>query len=316
MAMVSDFEVMHLHARLRDLMAALGPMAQDVVLLKGAALGLAVYADPRARPMRDLDILVPPGRTEMMRQLAVRQGWAESAPAGEAFYAAHQHVAPLTDGQGTGLELEIHTEVLAGRHPFAFGGHEVRARCVEVPGHGVACRVPSLAHQVIHLSLHFAWSHKMSTCAWRTCRDLHAVTSMDAFDWQLLVVDVEAAGAGAACYWALAFAATYTGLVVPEEVLCALRRYVPPGSHWVLARHLALQMSALEVTCPSEALSRWCWAQALGLTGHRGSIDDPWERDRLLRLGPPTAWPPRRAPLRRLWTQSRKLLAYAGRVVG
>ena len=59
MSMVSEFRMSHLESRLLSALDTLAEAEIEPVLLKGAALALTVYGSFVARPMSDVDLLVP-----------------------------------------------------------------------------------------------------------------------------------------------------------------------------------------------------------------------------------------------------------------
>jgi hypothetical protein len=85
--------------------------------------------------------------------------------------------------------------------------------------------------------------------------------------------------------------------------------------HGLIARHFALQLNELRPACPSEALGRSIWSRGVGVRMADLSLDDPWERDKLLRCGPPEQWKPRRATWRRAWTRSILMARYGWSVM-
>lgn len=307
LAMIGEFEQAQLERRLRALLQALGPAASDVVLLKGAALGCTVYPAFRDRPMRDLDLLVPRSLLGTVREAALAHGWRRGANEHSVAYELHQHAAPMADAEGTGVQLELHTELLADGHPFRLSGAEVLARSVPVTIDGVACRVPAAADMLLHLVLHFGWVHGLSDCAWRTFRDARHVIAAGGFDWDEYAERTRAASADQVSFWTLGFGAAYSGLAVPPALLKTQARGVPRLGRRLLARHLAPSMGDARHQSPSVRLSRWMWTRALALPRHVA----PWQREALFPAREPPTGDRRKAVGRRLVTRTRLLLAYA-----
>ncbi len=79
------------------------------LVLKGAALTQLYYLDPGARPMDDLDVLVPPDRAADAFEMLTRSGWRQKT--GEAFQTARflNHATGLVDGSGRELDLHWNT---------------------------------------------------------------------------------------------------------------------------------------------------------------------------------------------------------------
>jgi hypothetical protein len=264
-AMVSEFTMGHLEHRLRDTLAVLSGAGVDAILLKGAALAHTVYPSFVERPMGDVDLLID-------------QRHADRDPEMDQFYAGHHHLPPLVDARGTGVMLELHTALFAEGGPFRFSADEIRrdARTVVRGGHAV--RVPSVAHQLLHLSLHFAWSHMMSGGAWRTFRDLNALVHVGEVNWADFLVLARTSRGGTCCYWTFRLARTLAGVRVPAEVERALRPAVPDSMLRRLEQHFILQVLPTESVCPSVKVGYTMWRLGIlpGRSGH-GAVR-PWGR--------------------------------------
>ncbi len=111
----------HAHAsavRARVVADVAHAMAQARVpwlVLKGAALAHLVYADPRLRPMRDVDLLVRKSDVGRVCDVLTRCGFS---PGGIAVTARHHHVQAMAKTvEGATVTIELHHELLA-RTPF------------------------------------------------------------------------------------------------------------------------------------------------------------------------------------------------------
>ena len=76
MAMVSEFRMSHLESRLLAALDTLTEAEIEPVLLKGAALALTVYGSFVARPMSDVDLLVPREHVLRARDALLSASWA------------------------------------------------------------------------------------------------------------------------------------------------------------------------------------------------------------------------------------------------
>jgi hypothetical protein len=285
LAMVSEFRLLRLEQRLGDALDVLAEAGVDVVLLKGAALACTVYGSFPLRPMGDADLLVRCECADEAMALLTAHGWAaEGAAAHEEFYAGHHHRPPLDDRTGSGARLELHTGLFFDGHPFRFDAPDVRSRAVTVAHGRRMVRVPEAQHQVLHVCLHFVWSHMLALGAWRTFRDLRLLVSAEGFDWSAFTrLAVESRG-GSCCYWALRLAHDLVGVGVPPAVLQALR---PPEPEYVLhrvQRHFTYHMLPSEWICPSLRVARAMWTTGVrpAWSGH-GDVR-PWDRTAIFRV--------------------------------
>jgi hypothetical protein len=284
LAMVAEFRMSHLQERLLAALDTLAAAEADVVLLKGAALALTVYGSFVARPMSDVDVLVAPADAVRARDALLGAGWiaAPSAIAPE-FYDGHQHLPPLVDAQRTGTQLELHTSLFFEGHPFLLSADDIRRRAERIVVQGREALVPSVHDQLLHLCLHFAWSHMMATGAWRTFRDLDALLHTHRVNWAEFTRLAVASRGGSACYWTFRLARRVAGIAVPADVERALAPPEPEFARERLEQHFTYDLLPTEHICPSLWVTYTMWQ--LGLrprwSGH-GRVR-PWDRaDELL----------------------------------
>jgi putative nucleotidyltransferase-like protein len=232
--------------------------------------------------MADLDLLVKPTHTKQAFALMCSAGWSDTKPATLAgFYeGVHHHLPPLDDANGTGLGLEIHSAITPRAEAIQLSGESIwkSARAVELKGRHTF--VPATHHQIVHLAVHFAWSHGITrSVGWRTFRDLHHIAAESTIDWDETVRCAEQARARTCCYWTLRLARALTDLLVPEEILKSLR---PPRSRpaaRLLERHFTSSMFATSKSaCPSVRLNDWLWSVAIAprWSGHGNAR--PWDQ--------------------------------------
>jgi hypothetical protein len=283
MAMVSEFRMLHLESRLLSAIDTLAAAEIEPVLLKGAALALTVYGSFVARPMTDVDLLVPRDDVLRARDALLTAGWRAGTDNTPEFYEGHQHLQPLVDSQGTGTSLELHTSLFFEGHPFALTSDDIRDRAEQVVVRGRAVLVPSVHDQLLHLCLHFAWSHMMATGAWRAFRDLDALLRTGRVDWKEFTTLARDARGGSSCYWTFRMARTVAGIAVPAWVERAL---APPEPEFALRRleqHFTYDLLPTENISPSLWLTYTMWRAGLRprWSGH-GRVR-PWDRaDELL----------------------------------
>jgi len=283
MSMVSEFRMAHLESRLLSALDTLEDSEIEPVLLKGAALALTVYGSFVARPMSDVDLLVPRDDVMRAREALIASGWTEGVENSPEFYEGHHHLQPLVDAQGTGTSLELHTSLFFEGHPFALTSEDIRRRADKVVVRGRMVLVPSVHDQLLHLCLHFAWSHMMATGAWRAFRDLDALLRTERVNWKEFTKLALDARGGSACYWTFRLARTVAGISVPGWVERAL---VPPEPEFALRRleqHFMYDLLPTENSSPSLWLTYTMWRAGLRprWSGH-GRVR-PWDRaDELL----------------------------------
>lgn len=276
---VSHFRQLHLEHRLRETLEVLHRDGVDVLLLKGAGLALTAYGSFAERPMLDLDLLVRPEDADRALELVSRVRWkGPENEANSSFYAQHHHLAPLEDGDGTEFSLELHTDLFPRGHVFGLTPNLLWRDAVTVPLAGAW--VASPIHQLLHLSLHFAWSHFMSSSGWKTFRDIGTLLRTSAIDWDSFAEEAERGHASTACFWTFRLASELCGVRIPEAVLAGLR---PRGGSLLLnrlERHFAGSVLGFGVVCPSMRLQRWMWT--LGMQPERSGHGPvrPWDGSR------------------------------------
>lgn len=277
---VTQFRMARLEERLRETLAALRAAGIEVILLKGAGLATTVYRSFAERPMADLDLMVLPESGPEAWEVVRGAGWRpEGLEEADGLYADHQHYPPLLDEGGTNLGLDLHTALLSAGHPFELPLAEVWARAEPVPAWGPGVYVLDRSTQIVHLCLHFAWSHVMRASAWRTCRDIGTLLESGRLDWGELIDLSRSARAATCAYWTLRLARDLAGVEVPGEVLA---RLAPPGTDLFLRfleRHYLCQLvKGPGLGCPSPRLAEIAWTLGIrpGWSGHGSKR--PWSR--------------------------------------
>jgi len=280
LALVSDFAMLHLDARLRESLGALHRAGVRVMLLKGAALAHTVYAGVRQRPMSDIDLLVDSSCAHVARRVMLETGWREIVGGiPDTAYEHHHHLPPLRDGRSPDLQLEVHTALFPERQPFAFDVEDLWAKGRPLGGGFPDVFVPSPIHSLLHACLHFLWSHQGRFGVWRTVRDIDVLSRDPAVDWIAYTEAARAARGATSCYWTLRLADKVAGVAAPADVMSQLR---PPRSAYVLRaieRHFLRNLFPVENACPSVALDHALWELAVmpSWSGH-GDVR-PWDEE-------------------------------------
>lgn len=276
-SMVAEFRLRCLEQALLEATGILSGAGVDVVLLKGAALALTVYPSFVDRGMQDLDLLVRPEDAARASQALERAGWLPAYPRTmDPFFRQHHHAVPLEAPRLANARVELHTGLFRGDGPFAFTPDDIRRDAVPVTVGGQTVRLPSNAHMLLHLCLHFVWSHGLARGMLRTAQDLDVLwRRTPGFDASFARVASDARAA-TCCYWTLRYAQRLLDVPVPADLLAALR---PPGAEWLLdllERHFATVAGLTPVTCPSVQVDRGMWSLAV-LPGWSGlGAKRPW----------------------------------------
>lgn len=279
LALVSDFAMLHLDARLRESLRAMHNAGIRVMLLKGAALAHTAYGGIRQRPMSDIDVLVDPSNAHLARRIMLDTGWRELVGGiPDAVYDRHHHLPPLHDANAPDLQLEIHTALFPERQPFAFDARDLWVRAKPLGGFPDAF-TPDAVHSLLHACLHFLWSHQGRFGVWRTVRDIDVLARSGELDWAAFVDAAFATRGATSCYWTFRIAEITGGVTVPADVV---RRLRPPRSSYVLQaieRHFLRNLFPVEFACPSVTLDHALWELAVmpSWSGH-GEVR-PWDEE-------------------------------------
>lgn len=282
LARVNDFRMLRLESLLADALDVLDGAGVSVMLLKGAGLATTVYGSFSARPMYDVDLLVPGSDADRAWQLLRAAGWVHNeAECPADFYDSHCHLPPLDDPMRTGLALELHRAATEDQDNGGVGlsTELLWGNAVTVTFRGREVRVPCPEHQILHLATHFAWSHGLASAAWRTFRDLRQLMEHASIDWDRLVGDAAETRATTCCYWTFRLARSLAGIPVDDGVLARTR---PPRPEWalrIIEHHFAANLFPFSrAPCPSARMTQTLWSAGMAprWSGHREAR--PWHR--------------------------------------
>jgi hypothetical protein len=248
------------------------------MLLKGSALASSVYAKFADRPMGDLDVLVRPDQAIDAWSLLQQHDWSWPATTWPAEqYAAHQHLPPLVNPSGGDTTLEIHTALLPTGHPFDWPVESVWDEARRIVFAGRTTLVPQPLHQLLHVCVHFGWSHEMRSGGWRMLRDVTALSRGAVIDWPAFVQLAQRSRARTCCFWTLLLAHNLAGAAIPSDVLVALRPRRPAFLFKRLEGHFLRQLFSVEHTCPSVALCHALWELAIAPRWSGHGRARPWQ---------------------------------------
>lgn len=316
LAMVMEFKQHQLRRLMTATLAALHDAGFQLLLLKGAAVtahGLGEFLD---RPMADLDILLPERDARCAWEIAQRHGWVwDEAEFPLRLYRDLHHLPPLIDKSGSGQRLEIHHDLFARGHPFAFGADTLWTNATVAPRGADAVPVPSLEDVLLHVCLHFSWSHAMQSKVWRTLHDVYAITASGQVEWPAFITRAAGTKAATGAYWTLRLATSLTAAPIPRDVLHELR---PPRSEKLmrlLERHYIQNMFIATQRCPSLRIRQRCWELGMCPTQSGHGSARPWNVSITLpataREREDTPSLPHRAKLQRLWRTARYLMTFS-----
>ena len=126
--------------------------------LKGAWLAWGIYPEPGMRPLRDLDILVPPDRALEARTRLLSLGYRQcekSALPLEDWAVRFKHLPALASREGQ--VVEIHTQLWDddGRMPpHPIGLLKRRVESAAMPGLFVLSPIDNVMHLAVHAAFH------------------------------------------------------------------------------------------------------------------------------------------------------------------
>lgn len=233
--------------------------------------------------MGDVDLLVPPERAAEAWSLLQGAGWKWSSDLFPAdWYRTHHHLPPLYDATAAGVGLELHRAALPPGHPFRLEPQTLWVGAKRIQVSGQAVWVPNSLDRLLHLCVHFAWSHRMRGGVWRAFRDVavisggHGRRDRAPVDWPAFVDLARDSRAATCCYWTLRLARGLAGAPVPDDVLQALRPTVPTFVMNRLERHYVFDLFPTERHCPSEQLRRRLWELGIGPRRSEHGATRPW----------------------------------------
>lgn len=272
-AAVTEFRMAATETTLHQVVRALAEEGIRVMLLKGAALATTVYGSFAKRPMDDLDILVTPEDAPRAWDCLRERGWALEYEDGEEFYDSFHHLPALVDPSALKLVLEIHRSMMPQPGPFELDEREVWRDARPVQLGSTEAWVPSTNHLLLHLSVHFAWSHMFRGIG-RTVRDVATLIAFEPVDWGGFADLALRARAATCAYWTLAITQSLTGMEVPPEVLARLRPRQPRMVTQFLERTYIT--NGLFRTCPSLRAANLAWAAGILPEASRHGQSRPW----------------------------------------
>ena len=172
-----------------DIDCAMAQAGVPFLVLKGAALAQLVYADPRLRPMRDVDLLIRKADAGRALDVLMRCGFR---PGGTAVPARHHHLQGMSRTlEGATVTIELHHELMV-RTPFVQprAYDDLIGRSQPFDWGGMTCQTLGREDMLWHVYAHAFVINTLRPGAIRllSVADLaHATEAwIDLIDWELL----------------------------------------------------------------------------------------------------------------------------------
>jgi hypothetical protein len=164
------------------LVGALESAGVRTMLLRGAAMAMAYYRDVGARPMNDLDVLLPADALDKGRRIAEAEGWSRQA---EPRLLEQREAATILRNQD-GRLVRLHWS--PSRNVPVPGGleHSIWTRATRVSFGSAATLVPSPADHLVYACLDGARANSGSTLRWITDATILLRSAPDV-DWGVVV---------------------------------------------------------------------------------------------------------------------------------
>jgi hypothetical protein len=209
-----------------QVLRALAAAGIEVFLLKGADLRLRLYDDPAARPMADLDLLVPPEVLPQARTALFRLGYSISPdclgprPGFREKFRVSLHFNPPPDRN---LMVDLHWQIEAVANFYRLPYESLRRHAIPWDYVGVPLKVLAPEHLLIHLCLH---NYDEMDQALQII-DLCLVLKRFSIDWGLFLAEAARLRCQAPLYLMLEQLAQLIPQAVPPPVLVFLGHYRP-----------------------------------------------------------------------------------------
>lgn len=252
---------------LAELLDCLERAAIPTLVLKGAALGPAVYGNLAVRPMRDLDLFVPWSHAARAYALLTRLGYRalEERPfADDSGLVWHSHTWQRPGSPPVVLELHWALLDIPLYHRYwPFPPLWARAWPLEIEG--VLTRMLAPEDQLLHLCAHSLYHHQ-GEGVWAAL-DIAQVVSVyrSCINWDELLTQAEQCGLGLALRQGLRLAAEQWLAPIPDAVLARLSRLrVRRWEAWLAHAQGSefLKLGRTWLTLPTWALRwRFIWRQ-------------------------------------------------------
>jgi hypothetical protein len=200
-------------ARARRLVGALRSAGIEALALKGLALVLTSYRDVGARPMGDVDVMVPVDRVRAATRVLRAAGWAPSYTLTPGFLRV-RHAAPFR--LESGEECDLHWRVFEEGGPTPLDDDWWRHSTAVDMG-GAEIRVLCPADQLLHVCIHGAKWTPLPSIRW--IADAITILEAGGIDWPRLVAGARARRFTLRARETLCYLSSAMGASIPADVL-------------------------------------------------------------------------------------------------
>lgn len=126
----------------------------EVLVLRGPALGRALYGDTAMRPFTDLDLLVVPGDVARARQCLERAGAVLAAGVAERRYFEKYHLHLVLTRPASGAVIELHWALDHRYTPYTIDSRDLFRKARRMDLAGCPCRFPSVEADLLANAVH------------------------------------------------------------------------------------------------------------------------------------------------------------------
>jgi hypothetical protein len=203
-----------------SVLTALREAGIDTLVLKGAALAALHYRDHGARPMSDVDVLVPWTEAAAAMGVLARCGWVPGVDGPPTRHIPYRHAIGFHDAQGGHLDLHWNAliECCGPGVDDAFWRAAVPLKVA-----GVSTKALCPADQLLHVCVHGAKWSPTPLIRWIADAVILLRSAGDTMDWNRLVEEAARRQVVVMTERALAYLATRFEVAVPVAVLARLR---------------------------------------------------------------------------------------------
>ncbi len=206
--------------RVRPVLEELAEMGIRPMMLKGAALSARVYPDVGARPMQDVDLMIPRASAAEVFALLERRGWRSKrwrpAEVGAPFFS-YTHAMDFESQEGCLMDLHWHALVqcchAGADEPFWNNAERFEFM-------GMETLTPGATEQLLQICVHgIVWSPQPSA---RWVADAVLLVRQERVDWARLAALGEKLDLAPHLEAALSYLQAKWDVRVPEDALKAL----------------------------------------------------------------------------------------------
>ena len=272
---------------------ALGDLAAEMVLLKGAAYVAADLPAAAGRSFSDVDVMFPRSRLDDVERRLLAVGWHQEQTDAydQHYFRAWMHELPPLR-HGTRLTVvDLHHNILPPSGRLKPDASRLLADAVPIP-HQPSLRILAPADMVLHTSVHLFQNGELD----HTLRELIDIDDLlrhfagDAAFWPAFLQRTEELGLGRPAFYALEMTRRLLGTPIPSHVHDHAERWAPPRPlRSLMTTSLATCLAASgraavgpTISTMRQALymrSHWLRMPPLQLAGHL--IHKGWLRTRM-----------------------------------